>query len=255
MNETTVATKAIATAVEQIGIARQAVPAGCATHRARLNCTAHAFCNCCGDSNAQPDSRSARAASMLGAFRSRLATDMVRQFTAGKLPMPATELQRYARPMSRAFVRENDGARGPPGRAGASRQLARQFRDRARPATDREPDRRARSRARSAEAQRRQGRARARRSRAALLAATQGHSKLVEPETEPVKARFGVRVTLHYEDGTQRSYTLVGEDEADPAQGLISWISPIAQALIGHQCRRRSDACRDSAPRSPSSIC
>jgi transcription elongation GreA/GreB family factor len=59
-------------------------------------------------------------------------------------------------------------------------------------------------------------------------------AKLVEPETEPVKVRFGVRVTLQYDDGAQRSYTLVGEDEADPAQGLISWISPIAQALIGH---------------------
>jgi transcription elongation GreA/GreB family factor len=58
-------------------------------------------------------------------------------------------------------------------------------------------------------------------------------AKLVEPETEPVKARFGVRVTVQYADGTQRSYTLVGEDEADPAQGSISWISPIAQALIG----------------------
>ena len=42
-----------------------------------------------------------------------------------------------------------------------------------------------------------------------------------------------MRVTLQYEDGAERSYTLVGEDEADPAQGLISWISPIAQALIG----------------------
>jgi transcription elongation GreA/GreB family factor len=58
-------------------------------------------------------------------------------------------------------------------------------------------------------------------------------AKVVEPETAPVKARFGVRVTLRYEDGTQRSYTLVGEDEADPARGSISWISPIAQALIG----------------------
>jgi transcription elongation GreA/GreB family factor len=58
-------------------------------------------------------------------------------------------------------------------------------------------------------------------------------AKLVEPETTPVKARFGVRVSLTYDDGAQRSYTLVGEDEADPAQGLISWMSPIAQALIG----------------------
>jgi len=61
-----------------------------------------------------------------------------------------------------------------------------------------------------------------------------GSAKLVEPEAEPAKARFGVRVRLQYDDGTERSYTLVGEDEADPAQGLISWISPIAQALIGH---------------------
>jgi transcription elongation GreA/GreB family factor len=58
-------------------------------------------------------------------------------------------------------------------------------------------------------------------------------AKLVEPDAVPLKVRFGVRVTLQYEDGTERSFTLVGEDEADPAQGLISWISPIAQALIG----------------------
>jgi transcription elongation GreA/GreB family factor len=55
----------------------------------------------------------------------------------------------------------------------------------------------------------------------------------VEPESEPTKVRFGVRVTVQYEDGTERAFTLVGEDEADPARGLISWISPIAQALIG----------------------
>jgi len=58
-------------------------------------------------------------------------------------------------------------------------------------------------------------------------------AKLVEPESEPQKVRFGVRVTVRYDDGVERSFTLVGEDEADPAQGLISWISPIAQQLIG----------------------
>ena len=58
-------------------------------------------------------------------------------------------------------------------------------------------------------------------------------AKLVAPEPSPVKVRFGVRVTVRYDNGTQRSYALVGEDEADPAQGLISWISPIAQSLLG----------------------
>jgi transcription elongation GreA/GreB family factor len=60
-------------------------------------------------------------------------------------------------------------------------------------------------------------------------------AKLIEPEATPAKARFGVRITLRYEDGTERSYTLVGEDEADPAHGSISWISPIAQSLIGRE--------------------
>src|ERR1700752_4147077 len=48
-------------------------------------------------------------------------------------------------------------------------------------------------------------------------------AKLVEQEDSPVKVRFGVRVTVRFADGTDRSFTLVGEDEADPAQGTISW--------------------------------
>lgn len=58
-------------------------------------------------------------------------------------------------------------------------------------------------------------------------------AKRVEPESSPVKVRFGVRVTVRYGGGEERSYALVGEDEADPSQGSISWISPIAQALLG----------------------
>jgi len=46
-------------------------------------------------------------------------------------------------------------------------------------------------------------------------------------------ARFGSTVTLSMEDGTQVEYRIVGEDEADPARGRISYVSPIAQLLIG----------------------
>jgi transcription elongation GreA/GreB family factor len=60
-------------------------------------------------------------------------------------------------------------------------------------------------------------------------------AKLIEPDPAPLKARFAVRVTVGYESGEERSFTLVGEDEAEPAQGLISWVSPIAQALLGAQ--------------------
>lgn len=147
--------------------------------------------------------------------------------------MPALTLQRYARSMSRAFVRETDGAEVPqdvPERPVSShpnfvtarglQQIESRVHelDAAREAPKRSEDKDALARVDRDLRYWQQRKATA---------------KLVEPETEPVKVRFGVRVTLQYEDGTQRNFTLVGEDEADPARGLISWISPIAQALIG----------------------
>ena len=34
------------------------------------------------------------------------------------------------------------------------------------------------------------------------------------------------------EEGNEKTYHIVGVDESDPAKGKISWISPIAKALI-----------------------
>ncbi|HZL94506.1 MAG TPA: GreA/GreB family elongation factor [Vicinamibacterales bacterium] len=46
--------------------------------------------------------------------------------------------------------------------------------------------------------------------------------------------RFGVNVRVRFaDDGTQRSFRLVGEDEADPANGLVSWVAPLGRALTG----------------------
>lgn len=45
--------------------------------------------------------------------------------------------------------------------------------------------------------------------------------------------RFGATVTLARPDGSRLTYQIVGEDEADPAEGRISWVSPIARHLIG----------------------
>jgi transcription elongation GreA/GreB family factor len=45
--------------------------------------------------------------------------------------------------------------------------------------------------------------------------------------------RFGSRVTLEMPDGGTVEYRIVGEDEADPARGSISYVSPIARRLIG----------------------
>ena len=47
------------------------------------------------------------------------------------------------------------------------------------------------------------------------------------------EVRFGARVQTEDENGVTHTFTLVGEDEADVAQGKVSWHSPLAAALIG----------------------
>lgn len=44
---------------------------------------------------------------------------------------------------------------------------------------------------------------------------------------------FGAEVEVIGDDGERRTYRIVGEDEADPALGLITPFSPLARALIG----------------------
>ena len=46
---------------------------------------------------------------------------------------------------------------------------------------------------------------------------------------------FGATVTYAEESGAERTITILGIDEADSAQGQVSWISPIARALLKSQ--------------------
>lgn len=64
-------------------------------------------------------------------------------------------------------------------------------------------------------------------------AARRGSAQLVEPSNEIGVARFGSTVTLDRADGRRQMFSIVGEDEANPAAGAISYISPLAQALMG----------------------
>ena len=43
---------------------------------------------------------------------------------------------------------------------------------------------------------------------------------------------FGARVTYANEQGEERTVTIKGIDEADSLQGEVSWVSPIARALL-----------------------
>ncbi len=56
---------------------------------------------------------------------------------------------------------------------------------------------------------------------------------------------FGARVTLLDGEGAENTYTIVGIDEADASRGYISWVSPLARALIKS---REGDIVRFQSP-------
>jgi transcription elongation GreA/GreB family factor len=57
---------------------------------------------------------------------------------------------------------------------------------------------------------------------------------LVDPAKAPGEVvAFGHWVSAEDDDGNRFLYRIVGEDQADPARGWISWLSPLAQALTG----------------------
>jgi transcription elongation factor GreB len=55
----------------------------------------------------------------------------------------------------------------------------------------------------------------------------------IDPKTQPHDVvAFGATVTLELTKGERQTYEIVGEDEADPMHGSISWLSPLARALM-----------------------
>ena len=63
--------------------------------------------------------------------------------------------------------------------------------------------------------------------------ARRASAQLVEPQPHDGTAVFGSTVGFERDDGRRQTYTIVGEDEADPANGSVSYVSPLARALIG----------------------
>lgn len=60
------------------------------------------------------------------------------------------------------------------------------------------------------------------------------NAEVVDPALQKhlTKIFFGATVTYAEGNGTQKTVKIVGIDEADIAKGKISWISPIAKALL-----------------------
>lgn len=67
-----------------------------------------------------------------------------------------------------------------------------------------------------------------------FLAKRLENSEVVDPalRKECDQIFFGATVTVCGNDGENRIFSIVGVDEANPAQGLISWVSPLARALL-----------------------
>ncbi|MCO7636468.1 transcription elongation factor GreB [Pseudomonas sp. S 311-6] len=59
-------------------------------------------------------------------------------------------------------------------------------------------------------------------------------AEVVDPALQPNRDQvfFGATVTYENQDGESHTVTIVGVDEAEPLAGKISWISPVARALI-----------------------
>jgi transcription elongation factor GreB len=52
------------------------------------------------------------------------------------------------------------------------------------------------------------------------------------PDTPTDRVTFGATVTVRERDGEESRYRIVGVDEADGERGSVSWLSPIARALL-----------------------
>lgn len=63
--------------------------------------------------------------------------------------------------------------------------------------------------------------------------ARRASAQVVEPTEDDGAVRFGGSVSIEREDGRAQTWRIVGEDEADPAAGSVSHVSPLARAVMG----------------------
>jgi transcription elongation GreA/GreB family factor len=63
--------------------------------------------------------------------------------------------------------------------------------------------------------------------------ARRASAQLVAPPADGGMVQFGSKVTFVRDDGRRQTFRIVGEDEANPSRGTVSYISPLAKALLG----------------------
>jgi transcription elongation GreA/GreB family factor len=61
-----------------------------------------------------------------------------------------------------------------------------------------------------------------------------GNATEIDPAEQPRdRIAFGAQATVMTEEGARQTYRIVGEDEADAEHGKVSYVSPLAKALLG----------------------
>lgn len=63
--------------------------------------------------------------------------------------------------------------------------------------------------------------------------ARRASAEVVQTIADHSHVRFGHRVVVELDSGEKRAFRLVGEDEGDPAKGLIPYVAPLATSLMG----------------------
>lgn len=58
-------------------------------------------------------------------------------------------------------------------------------------------------------------------------------AQLVPPAEGTGRVQFGATVGVRRKGGPVQTFRIVGEDEADPPEGKLSYVSPLARALLG----------------------
>ena len=67
--------------------------------------------------------------------------------------------------------------------------------------------------------------------------ARRASAQLMEPDRSSGAVVFGSKVTFDRDDGRRQTFRIVGEDEADANEGSVSYVSPLARAVLGRRAR------------------
>lgn len=82
--------------------------------------------------------------------------------------------------------------------------------------------------------------------RIARLASRMATFVVIQPVAGAEQVQFGARVLVRDDEGAERRYEIVGIDETDIEQHRLSWVSPLARALLG---AKRGESVAFTSPR------